>query len=120
MNGHGGKTHKEAIQTIYHQSPDTEEEEVDLGQEEVILAVTVVKDDPGQKVDSEEEEEDSPLGEDSREENLTKAPQPRGPEYLVKPKTKIDAIIAISGDTLRLNALRKIKVSLRNLLRKEV
>ena len=79
---------------------------MDLGQEKVILAVTMVKDGPGQKVDSEEEEEDSPVQEDSREENLTKAPQPRGPEYLVKlkTKTKIDAIIAISGDTLQLNA----------------
>ena len=92
---------------------------MDLGPEEVTLAVIVVKDGPGQKVDSEEEEEDSPIGEDSREENLTRAPQPRGPEYLVKlrTKTKIDAIIAISGDTLWLNAPRKIKVSLRNLLR---
>ena len=98
---------------------DTEEEEVDLGPEEVALVVTVVKDGPGQKVDSEEEEEDSPIGEDSREENLTKAPRPRGLKYLVKPrtKTKIDAIIAISGDTLQLNAPRKIKVSLRNPLR---
>ena len=77
------------------------------------------KGDPGQKVDSEEEKEDSPIGEDSREENLTKAPPPRGPEYLVmlKTKTEIDAITAISKDTLQLNALRKIKVSPRNLLR---
>ena len=91
---------------------------MDSGPEEVTLAVTVVKDGPGQKVDSGEEEEDSPKGEDSREENLTRAPRPRGPEYLVKPRTKtrIDAIIAISGDTLRPNAPRKIKVSLRNLL----
>ena len=92
---------------------------MDLGQEEVTLAVTVVKDGPGQEVDSEEEEEDSPIEEDSRKENLTKAPPPRDPEYLVKlkTKTKIDAIIAITEDTLRLNALRKIKVSPRNLLR---
>ena len=74
---------------------------MDLGQEEVTLAVTVVKDGPGREVGSEEEEEDSPVEEDSREENLTKAPPPRGPEYLVnlKTKTKIDAIIAISEDT---------------------
>ena len=91
---------------------------MDLGQEEVALAVTVVKDGPGQEVGPEEEEEDSPIEEDSREENLTKAPPPRGPKYLVKlkTKTKIDAIIAISEDTLQLNAPRKIKVSPRNLL----
>ena len=59
------------------QAPDAEEEEADSGPEEVALAVNVVKDGPGQKVDSEEEEEDSPIGEDSREENkspMTKRP----------------------------------------------
>ena len=47
---------------------------MDSGPEEVALAVIVVKDGPGQKVDSGEEEEDSPEGEDSREENSTRAP----------------------------------------------
>ena len=46
---------------------------MDSGPEEVALAVTVVKDGPDQKADSKEEEEDSPIGEDSREENLTRA-----------------------------------------------
>ena len=90
---------------------------MDLGQEEVALAVTVVKDGPGQEEDSGEEEEDSPIEEDPKEENLTKAPPQRDPEYLVKLKTKTGAIIAISEDTLWLNALRKIRVSLRNFLR---
>ena len=56
------------------QAPDIEEEEADSGPEEVALVVTVVKVGPGQKVGSEEEEEESPAGEDSREENSTKAP----------------------------------------------
>ena len=43
--------------------------------------MTTVKDGPGQEEDSGEEEEDSPIGEDPREENLTKAPPQRDPEY---------------------------------------
>ena len=56
------------------QAPDPEEEEVDLGPEEVTLAVTKAKDGPDQKVDSEVGEEDSPTEEDSREGSLIKAP----------------------------------------------
>ena len=88
---------------------------MDLGQEEVALVVTVVKDGPGQEEDSEEEEEDSPIKEDPREGSSTKVPSQRDPKYLVKlkTKTKTGAIIAISEDILWLNALRKIIVILR-------
>ena len=47
---------------------------MDLGLEEVALVVTEAKDGPDQKVDSEVEEEDSPIEEDSREGSLIKAP----------------------------------------------
>ena len=92
---------------------------MDLGPEEVILAVTEVKDGPSQKVGSEEGEEDFPIEEDSREENLTKALPLRDSEYLVrlKTKTKTDTIIVISEDILQPNALREIRVNLKSLLR---
>ena len=88
-------------------------------QEEVAQVVTKVKDGPGQRVGSEEEEEDSAVEEDSREGNLTKAPLLRDPLYPgnLKTKTKIDAIIAISEDTLWPTALREIRDSPRSLLR---
>ena len=94
-------------------------EEADSGQEEVTQVVIEVRDGPGQKVGSEEEEEDSPIGEDSREGNLTKAPLLRDPMYLAKlrTKTKTDAIIAISEDILWQNALREIRINLRSLQR---
>ena len=60
------------------------------------------------------------MEEDPSEGSLTKVPPQRDPEYLAKLKTKTDAIIAISEDTLQLNALRRIRSSLRNLLKKEV
>ena len=71
-----------------------------------------MSDGPDLKADSEVEEVDSPTGEDSREESLTKVPPPRDPEYLVKlkKKTKIDAIIVISKVTLQWNAQRKTRV----------
>ena len=74
---------------------------------------------PDQKVDSEVEEEDSPVEEDSREGSSIKAPLQRDPMYPVrlKIKTKIDVIIAIGGDTLRPNALRGIRLSLQSLLK---
>ena len=55
------------------------------------------------------EEVDSPEEEGSREESLTKALPPKDPEYLarLKIKTKIDAIIVISEDTLWQSAQRK-------------
>ena len=85
---------------------------MDLGPEEVTLAVTKVKDGPDQKVDSEVEEEDSPAEEDSREGSLIKAPLRRGPMYpaRLKIKTKIDVIIAIRGDILQPIALREIRL----------
>ena len=92
---------------------------MDLDPEEVILAMTKVRDGPDQKVDSEVEEEDSPIEEDSREGSSIKAPLQRDPMYPVrlKTKTKIDVIIAIKGDTLQLNALREIRLSLQSLPR---
>ena len=94
---------------------------MDLGPEEVTLAATEVKDGPDQRVDSKAEGEDSPAEEDSREENLTKAPLQiqRDPVYPVrlKIKTKIDVIIAIRGDILQPIALREIRPSLQSLLK---
>ena len=92
---------------------------MDSGPEEVTLVVTVVKAGPGQKVGSEEEEEDSPIKEDSREGNLTKAPLLRDLVYPAKPKTKtrIGAIIAIRGDTSQLTAQRETSLSPRSLLK---
>ena len=62
---------------------------------------------------------DSPIEEDSREGNLTKAPLPRDPAYpaKLKTKTRINAIIAIRGDTSQLIALRETRLSPRSLLR---
>ena len=99
------------------QAPGVEEEEVDLDPEEVVLAVTEVKDGPDQKVDSEAEEEDSPEEEDSREGSLTKAPLQRDPVYPVRLniKTKIDVIIVTKGDTSWPIALREIRLSLQSL-----
>ena len=101
------------------QAPDVEEEEADSGPEEVAPVVTMVKAGPGQKVGSEAEEGDSPVEEDSRKGNLTKAPLPRDPMYRAKLKTKtrIDAIIAIRGDTSQPTALRETRLSPRSLLR---
>ena len=98
------------------QAPGAEEEEVDLGPEEVTLAATEVKDGPDQRVDTEAEGEDSPAEEDSREGSLTKAPLQRDPVYPVRPKikTKIDVIIAIRGDISQLIALREIRLSLKS------
>ena len=70
------------------QAPDAEEEEVDLGQEEVTLAVTMVKDGLGQKVDSEEEEEDSPVGEDSKGRKFDKSPMTKRPQVSSKVEDK--------------------------------
>ena len=90
---------------------------MDLGPEEVTLAVTKAKDGPDQRVDSEAEGEDSPAEEDSREGSLTKAPLQRDPMYPVrlKIKTKIDVIIAIRGDISQPIALREIRPSLQSL-----
>ena len=81
--------------------------------------MTVAKDGPGQEEDSEEEKEDSPAKEHSKEGSLTKFPPQKDPKYLakLKTKTKTAVTIATSEGTLQLNALRKIRASLRNLLR---
>ena len=55
---------------------------------EVTLVVTEVKAGPDQKVDSEVEEEDSPIEEDSREGSSIKAPLQRDSVYPAKLKTK--------------------------------
>ena len=104
---------------LHKPAPDAEEEEADSGQEEVTLVVTMAKDGPGQEEDSKEEEEDSPAKEDSKEGTLTKVPPQRDPKYLAKLKTgtKTTVTIATSEDTLQPNAPRKIRASLRNLLR---
>ena len=92
---------------------------MDLGPEEVAPVVTEVKDGPDQKVDSEVEEEDSPIEEDSREGSLIKTTLQRDPMYpaRLKTKTKIDVIIAIRGDILQPIALREIRLSLQSLLK---
>ena len=81
---------------------------MDLGPEEVTSAVTEAKDGPDQKIDSEVEEEDSPVEEDSGEGSLVKAPLRRDPMYPARLKTKIDVITAIRGDISQLIALREI------------
>ena len=85
---------------------------MDLGPGEVTLVVTEVKDGPDQKVDSEVEEEDSPVEEDSREGSSIKAPLQRDPVYpaKLKTKTRTDVIIAIRGDTLWPTALRETRL----------
>ena len=74
---------------------------------------------PDQKVDSEVEEEDSPIEEDSREGSLIKALLQRDPMYPAKLKTKTRTyvIIAIRGDTLQLTALRETRLSPQSLLK---
>ena len=88
-----------------------EEADSDLG--EVTQVVTEEKDGPGQRVGSDAEEEDSPIEEDSREGNLTKAPLLRDPVYLakLKTKTKTDAITVINKDISQLIVLKEIRVS---------
>ena len=94
-------------------------EEADLGQGEVTQVVTEEKDGPGQRVDSEVEEEDSPVEEDSREGNLIKDPPLRDPMYLAKLMTKVktDVIIVIKEVILQLIALKEKRVSHKNHLR---
>ena len=86
---------------------------MDLGPGEVALVGTEAKDGPDQKVDSEVEEEDSPVEEDFREGSLIKAPLRRDPMYpaKLKTKTKIDVIFAIREDTSQPIALREIRLS---------
>ena len=57
---------------------------------EVALAMTEVKDGQDQKVDSEVEEEDSPIEEDSREGSSIKAPLQRDTMYPVHVSSKAE------------------------------
>ena len=100
--------------SLTSQAPGIKEEEADSGPGEVTLVVTEVKAGPGQKVDSEAEEEDSSIEEDSKEGNLTKAPLQRDPMYpaKLKTKTRINVTIAIRGDTFQPTALRETRHSL--------
>ena len=104
-----------------HMSQIQEEgdEAVSSDKEEVILEVIEVRDGPDLRVDLEVGEVDSPAEEDSREGSLTKVLPPKDPEYLAKLriKTRIDAIIAISEDTLQWSAQRKTRVKPQNPLR---
>ena len=85
------------------QTQEGEDEVVLSDKEEVILGMIEVRVGQDLKVDSEVEEVDSPIEEDSREESLTRVPRLRDPEYLAKLKIKIktDAIIVIKEVTLQ-------------------
>ena len=89
-------------------------EEVDLDPGEIVQIGIEEKDGLGQKANF-EEEEDSPVGENSKEESLTKAPLLEDPVYRANPKTRIrtDVIIVIKEATLRLSALIIIKNKLK-------
>ena len=101
------------------QTQEDEDEAVSSDKEEVILEAIEVTDGPDLRVDLEVGEVDSPAEEDSREECLTKVLPPKDPEYLakLKIKTRIDAIIVISEDTLQRSAQRKTRVKPQNPLR---
>ena len=94
-------------------------EEVDLDPGEVIQIGIEEKDGLGQKANF-EEEEDSPIGEDFREESLTRAPLLEDPVYQANPKTRIrtDVTIVINEAILRLSALIIIKDKLKRHPRK--
>ena len=94
-----------------------EEGEVDLlGKEEVAPAATEVRDGRNLRANSEVQEVDSPVEEDSRGESLIKVLPPRDPEYRVKRRTEIrtDAITVISEVTLQLSAQRKARAKSQN------
>ena len=107
-----GKPNKSPTSHISQTQEDEDGGGVSSDKEKVILEAIKVKDGQDLKVDLEVEEVDSPEEEGSREESLTKALPPKDPEYLarLKIKTKIDAIIVISEDTLWQSAQRKTRV----------
>ena len=90
------------------QTQEGEDEVVPSDKEEVILGTIGVRVGRDLKVDSEVEEVNSPVEEDSREESLTRVPPLRDPEYLAKLKTKIktDVIIVIKEVTLQQSVQR--------------
>ena len=91
---------------------EDEDEVVPSDKKEVVLEATEVRVGQDLRADSEAEEVDSPVEEDSREESLTRVLPPRDPEYLVKLKIKIkiDAITVIKEVTLQRSAQRKTRV----------
>ena len=101
------------------QTQEEEDEVVPSDKEEVILEATEVRDGQDLRADSEVEEVDSPIEEDSRAESLTRVLPPRDPEYLVKLKIKIktDAIIVIREVTLQRSTQRKTRAKPQNPLR---
>ena len=113
-----GKPNKKPYKP-YIQTQEDKDGAVSSDKEEVILEAIELRDGPDLKVDLEVEEVDSPTEEVSREESLTKALPPKDPKNLAKLriKTKIDAIIAISEDTLQWSAQRKTRVKPQNPLR---
>ena len=93
-------------------------EEVDLDQGEIAQIGIEEKEGLGQKANF-EEEEDSPIEENSKEESLTGAPLLEDPVYRADPKTKkrTDVIIVINEAILQLSALIIIKNKLKRHLR---
>ena len=94
-----------------------EEDEVDpLDKEEAILEATEVRVGQDLKANSEVQELDSPVEEDSRGESSIRVLPPRDPEYRVKLKTKIktDVITVIREVTLQQSAQRKARAKPRN------
>ena len=101
------------------QTQEGKDEVVLSDKEEVILRTIEVRVGQDLKVDSEVEEVDSPVEEDSREESLTIVPPLRDSEYLAKLKIKIktDAIIVIKEVTLQQSVQRGTRAKPRNPLR---
>ena len=101
------------------QAQKGKDEVVLFDKEEVVLGTIEVRVGQGLKVDSEVEEVDFPIEEDSREESLTRVPPLRDLKYLAKLKIKIktDAIIAIKGVTLQQSVQRGTRAKSRNPLR---
>ena len=101
------------------QTQEGKDEVVLSNKEEVVLGTIEVRVGQDLKVDSEVEEVDSPVEEDSREESLTRVPPLRDPEYLAKLKIKIktDAIIVIKEVTLQWSVQRGTRAKPQNPLR---
>ena len=98
------------------QTQEGEDEVVLSDKEEAIPGTIEVRVGQDLKVDSEVEEVDSPIEEDSREESLTRVPPLRDPKYLAKLKIKIktDAIIVIKELTLQWGVQRGTRAKPRN------
>ena len=92
---------------------------MDLDPGEIIQIGIEEKDGLGPKANFEEEEEDSPVGENFKEESLIRAPLLEDPVYRANLKTRIrtDVIIVINVAILQLSALIIIKGKLERHLR---